>query len=861
MNKKLLIATMSLAALAACSTDDFESQKNVAEEVSPIKFEVVNNAVTRASMGGELDTKIIWNANDNDLFTLYHGGTISGTNLTGFQNATYKAIAGESGSAAQLTTPSVIVSGSAIMTWPVDTVFTNDGTGNLAINIPATLENIENKIPYVSDLINIGAYAPYSTTPYNTAGYARTYPVFMRPMASQLILNADYAGSDAKLAQLYPGGSAEPAEGGIAEIAVESIDLTTQSGGSDEFTTQIPLTFTAKSAADNTRWNTTRATRVPNNSWSHVTGFGTATAQVDKLTTKVVKQNKEARFLILPQATIAGGVDDGTVVVNTNYGKVVVASGILGRYDATTELNDAWYRYIAASTTVTAGEETKKTTPETSGDGAGKYKAYTTPALGMQQTINHYSTYTHQGTSTVMGEPEGTASVRYVKVLLKYLDMTDLHIKNDKQLRDAAYVWKHMGLADVTVFLDGDASNEFEISQQTIQAINTINASVSGKSFKVKPCNVTSHKACNTIVITGGGNVQDIAFIEPNTAVTPAKVADVALKAGENWQWKAATTEAKTVRVKKTGVKSIINRGTLVCDANAILQTAEPGTPFTQNNIPFVNAQGATWNVTAGTLRVQFDVTNYGTVKIEQNAQYRVDGAGPVNAPLTTVTFVNQATAIPGRFVGGDDALIGKVKNEGVFATIAGGEINNYGEIYHDYKDAKTYITRNETTGASFSTPFGFGGANKMGSIILPYGNKDEDNISISAAAPNTEGFVSVEVNGEVSDLNTSAVGAFVNSMIVKSGVEKISALPAKIKYVEIRQPGTEIAWSIPTSSYTGLTILSDVNIKLNTTVNATVTYLGADMYVGGTFNNATTNWYGYYGDTSGNVATKYVTY
>lgn len=47
----------------------------------------------------------------------------------------------------------------------------------------------------------------------------------------------------------------------------------------------------------------------------------------------------------------------------------------------------------------------------------------------------------------------------------------------------------------------------------------------------------------------------------------------------------------------------------------------------------------------------------------------------------------------------------------------------------------------------------------------------------------------------------------------------------------------------------------------MGTTVTATVTYLDADMYVGGTFNNTTTDWNGYYGNTGGNVATKYITF
>ena len=106
---------MSLAALTACTNDEFESQ-NVAQEASPVQFEVLNNdAVTRASMNGN---KIVWNANDGDIFTLYHGGA----GITGYETAIYTAKANE-GSTATLTTPSMILAGGAVMVWPVDTTF------------------------------------------------------------------------------------------------------------------------------------------------------------------------------------------------------------------------------------------------------------------------------------------------------------------------------------------------------------------------------------------------------------------------------------------------------------------------------------------------------------------------------------------------------------------------------------------------------------------------------------------------------------------------------------------------------------------------------------------------------------------
>ena len=137
---------------------------------------------------------------------------------------------------------------------------------------------------------------------------------------------------------------------------------------------------------------------------------------------------------------------------------------------------------------------------------------------------------------------------------------------------------------------------------------------------------------------------------------------------------------------------------------------------------------------------------------------------------------------------------------------------------------------------------------------------------------------VQLHKDGQVTgELNTSAVGTYVNYMIINSGVTTISTLPAQIKYVEIADKNnTEIAWSLPTAtptaSYLGLMVLSPVNIKLGTTIqiwNGTTAgtgacYLGADMYVGGTFNNgaaALPSWSGYYGNTSSYFETKYVTY
>ena len=882
MNKKLLFGIMSLAALAACTNDDFESKNGaqVSEQVSPIQFEVINNAeVTRASMDGN---SIAWSAADGDLFTLYHGvaGFASPFTMTGYENATYKASEGEGG--AVLTTPSMIKAGSAVMVWPADTTFFNYASGNVAVKIPETLENVENNIPYASDLIDIKAYAAYSETPatpgaiptaYNTAGKDRKYAVYMRPMASQLILKADYAGTDAVINALATGS--DPIDP-IALTSVDIVDPTTK------LTKEIDLQFTTPTATQGTNWNT-----VENNSWQAVTGFDlTSVVKVGQLSTKCINGIESAKFLMLPQANIgAGGIAGASVVVNTLYGKVNIVQGTTPTTYTATELADAWYRY-GASGAATYGE-TETTTAGTGSD-AGKVKYTNNIEKGLAQVIDAFSgNTTKKATSVVVNEPTGAVGTRYVKVLLTKLDMNGLHITSDKHLYDAVRVWKEIGAPTVTVNLDGDATTgEFEVSQKTIAKINEINAAAAEETtprkFNVTACNVAG-EACTKIVVTGGGAVQNMDFILNTTAA-----ADVVLKAGETWEWAASETAAKTLTLApaaNTGVKSIINKGTFVSGATATLAIYDNATPTAnQMNIPFQN--DGTWNVNAGDVNVQFDVTNNGTVNIKAGAEYHQDGN----------VFTNDATTLPERFVLNDPSIaqnvkdafvekIGKVENKGVFATVNGGKINNYGVIEHADKNAKTYITANQSLNADgFSADASYASAfkhdaigntgNKIGRINLPYSNKDEDNVSISAGAT-ASGFVSITVSTTGGSapaegkLDLSSVGYYVNYCIINSGVTEISKVDAQIKYLEFNDDNeTEIAWnlggtpsSIKAATYDGLIVLSPVNIKLwtNITVNKG-TYLGAKMYVGGGFTN-TTGYSAYYGNTTANAATMYITY
>ena len=892
MNKKLLFAAMSLAALTACSTDDFESQQQVAEGVSPIQFEVINNDgdITRASMNGN---KVVWKASDGDLFTLYHGGEVAATapfGLSGVLNATYTAQTGGDGEPATLTTPSMINKGAAIMVWPVDTVFRYTG-GNLSIQILANqTADIENHIPYVSDIVDIkdrvsdADPATYAIGADNTAGYNRKYPVFMRPMASQLIVKADYAGTENVLASLSTG------EDAIEPIKVTSVELNTDPEGETKFTTEIPLAFTTATqfntdndlTGDNTiekQWKNA----VKNNAWTHVTGFGTATHSEGTLTTKCLTGNESCKFLILPQAqmeTEGSGVAKAAVVVNTIYGKVLIAKQSDNASSKYTdeEIKDAWYRYVSATTTTVGDGETKAPAAEASGDNAGKFKTTANIAMGLKQTINGFGKY--KATKGVAkGEPIGASATRYVKVLLNHLDMSNLHVTSDKQLRDVARVWQLLGTGNVTVLLDGDDDKEFKMSQKTIAKINEINAALAEeehpRKFSVAAC---ADHDCGTIVFTGGGEIAaDLTFIVANGEATP-----VALNKGENWKWAASTTAVKKVTVATTtGISSFINRGTLVSDATAtiaIYNNADD--PALVTTIGFVN--NGTWNITAGELNVKFDVTNNGTVNISKGAEYRQDAS----------TFENEAETVPERYFMNDPSIdaklkakfvekIGKVENKGVFAIVNTGKINNYGLIEHADVDAKTYITANQSDEATFANAFATPTTtsptvNKLGRINLPYSNRKETQLSIKNTTAN--GFVSVTVSTEAGSaptggkLDLTDLGDYVNFCIINSGVTEVTKASAKVKYLEFNAGSTEIEINTDfkqiaatatspaiDARLTGLIVLSPITIIRDKEVVATATYLGANLYKAGAFTCA--DFDAYFGNTTSNKDTKIITW
>ena len=873
MNKKLLFAALSLAVFTACTDDNFESQKQLAEKAIPVEFELINGDATRAHMDDEYGTSVIWTSDDKDLFTLYFGNQdgfpseVVNPWTRGYDNATYQAVS--DGQTAGLATPTMIKPGAAIMVWPSDTTFRITTDRPLSLVIPAKQNDIVNNLPYTSDLIEIGAWD--KDAPYNTAGYGRKYPLFMRAMGSQLSIKPNYEGQN-DIDELVEDEGIEP-------ITIDSIQLITADGGETEFTTEVPLTFAEPSETTAAAWDLVNNAK---RAWRKVTtmDYENPSATTDMLTSTCFDADRGiCKFLFLPQPimeTDGEGVEDAAIIVNTYYGQVVVADENNGGLYGTTpgkpqELQNAWYRFAAANNQTAAealledGETLGAKQPDDAVDGAGKWMIKSAPEFGMKQTINWFTR--HKGTGTVANEPNGGATTRYLNVNLKYLDMSNLHIKTDKQLRDVVLVWQKLGLNSVTVYLDGDANGVFTTTQNTIKTINEKNAeaAAAGKVFTVTPCNKDG-EVCNKILVTESSEIpeiQNMTFIVVKDGDANSHKADVVLNEGESWKWDGTVMVAPDAT---TGITNIINEGTMANGENNTLNILSAITPdIVSSHITFVN--DGVWTIAAGKeVRVQNAVINNGTVNINKDAKYLQDGANLGNESI----FTNEATSLPTDF--GGTGEFGKVNNKGVFAVVGTtGKINNYGLIEHAAKNAKTYITANQTVGADFEQPFSNveNEENKIGRINLPYSNKDEDNISVSAALQ--EGFVSVTINGEVTGtLDNTSLGNKVNYVIIKSGVTEIANLnpeanPEQVKYLEINKTdGKEIAWEVETNTaFTGLMVLSDVNIKIFTEVSATVTYLHSDarMYVGGTFNRNATEWNGYYGPTEDNVANNYITF
>ena len=428
--------------------------------------------------------------------------------------------------------------------------------------------------------------------------------------------------------------------------------------------------------------------------------------------------------------------------------------------------------------------------------------------------------------------------------------MDGMHVKDDAQLRKMLNYYKlyKKGNADsnvseaktgtdIKLYLDGDKnSGEFLLSKASIKLIEEINASAASESEKfvsIQPCTVTGEKATAIVVTNDGTDIEVPEF----KRVFEKKTGLVVLNK-QDWTW--SSSEAKPfVRMSK-----LTNRGDIEVTSNKV-EATNVATDFAIDNIA-----SASITIDAVT-EWKVNLTNNGVININADAELRAYNA----------EIVNNATGLD-KVVFGDSAnegVCGKIENSGVLGVTAGttGKINNYGYI-KNYEGAKTYITKNQSEGASFTKAFAED--NKIGVIELTTAT---DNISVSNAT--AEGFIKYTWNKEeAADENgayqTPSEDVKYNYLIVKENIEFLTR-PREIKFIQI---GGENEVVITTKKANGvdegftetkpagrigfiLPVGCKANLKEGNTLYTKAAYVKGTFYVGGKFgyNSVLTTYFG----------------
>lgn len=228
MKTKILFgALMGTFALAACNSE--EEFTTPAQKTSPITFEVTLDGADAATKAEFASGKI--NFELGDLLSLYHGITDASTAFTGYSNAVYEAKACGDGEALKFVSAAMVNAGEAVMIWPADTTFVNDGSAAPNITILA-VQDAKTKLlmPYVSEVLTIDAYDDEEMK--NVAGYNKTYPVVLKQFGSTLTLNTKAVNDDV-ISNLD-----------VAELKVTDVELTAKSATANLFNTKVALKAT-----------------------------------------------------------------------------------------------------------------------------------------------------------------------------------------------------------------------------------------------------------------------------------------------------------------------------------------------------------------------------------------------------------------------------------------------------------------------------------------------------------------------------------------------------------------------------------------------------------------------------------------
>lgn len=760
MKGKLYAAALAAIALAACSQDEELTSAKQNNSVSPIAFNVTfgeePGTSTRAEFGGTNGYTLMWTAEDKDKMSLFHGMTDTSVDfedgdvpIAGVQNAVYEAQSGQGAEGALLfTTQSMVQPGYAIMVYPVDTVFNYTNDKGVYIRIPENqTEASWKQVPFMSEGLLI---AGYDGEKGDGAGYGKDYEIGMKQVGTLFTLKTEWANDD-KVKALADAGEIDP-------INVTSVALKRPT---DKFNTkvQVKLTNAEPNYADEVEGR---------DAWKYVSVVGyedkeVSASQVNTLTTSAVTGLETSEFVLLPQEEEEETTvhTDATVKIYTRYGSVTIDNK-----------NETMWK---------KGEETTK--------------------INVADMLNQIVglTLNRNTSGKYANEMVGGHITRYIDADLSQLDMSDVHIKDDKWLHDIILVHDaYQKGQSVVLTIDGGADGVFEMSMNTVEMLQE------RPEIGLKACNV-SGEACTTIRLMGGGEIPAIDFLEDNVGGLNV---GVELAAGETpWTWTGDVRELHKVNLLTN--KGIIN----------IAETATVGFTNVSNDFKGVVNEG-TINVNGGKTTLigstgktnKLNVVNNGNITIAENAELRSGKGCLLTNESTTAT--EMAT----------------IENSGIIGCTNDGEIYNYGLIKNMIGGTENMVmvTRNQTQSASFAQVYGDG--NKYGTILM---KSAADNISVSTAT--NQGFIKYVYTEET---YKKTEPCRYNYLIVENHDITFAGAAPELLFLEIKGTTTMpvIRATNEFKSLKGFIVNGRANLQEGNTLITPAAYIKGTFYYGGVF-------------------------
>lgn len=430
-SKILFSALLGGFALASCTSDE-DINSLPAKQESPIQFSVSyeeeESPETRASMTSTMKL----NFTEGDLMSLFHGIAAPLTAMTGYQNAIYEAGPSDDGSSLVFRTRSMVLPNGAIMVYPADTTFANNGTADPVLSIPVN-QNANTKLltPYMSEILNIAAYS--GTNAKNVAGYGKTYDIVLKRVGTAFTLVTVPSNTD----KIDNSGAVNP-------LKVTNVELSTT--GAD-FVVSVPAAYNAAvpaAALGHPLWS---------GLWANVSEVDmTSAVKNTRLATTDITNNYRAEFTLLPNTgtTLVGG----KVVITTNYGTVTLV-------DATGAIMQSKLVPAVPLVTVTAG---------------------------LQEVLD--GTWSLATAGVFKGENVGKRATRTINADMSTIDMNNLHIKDQQHLMDALKVLAAINKPAVApkFILDGDVNGQFVMDAAATAAYQAeLAKAVRAVSFDIDP--------------------------------------------------------------------------------------------------------------------------------------------------------------------------------------------------------------------------------------------------------------------------------------------------------------------------------------------------------------------------------------